>query len=352
MKRILIIRPTAIGDIVMASPMLRTLRDAWPGAYIAWLAEPSVGDLLREHPLLDEIIYWPKARCKALAKKGRLIQLAREMKKVRDKMRRGRFDLAIDAQGLFRSRFLAWLSKAPERIGFQSGEPGEWLMTNVISRGPKNQRMSSEYRYLMEELGLSPGAFHPEIHAPETDARSARGKLDAMGVGAAYAVISPFTTRPWKHWLDDRWAELADRIERRRGLPVVMLGGPGDVSRGKVIRDLAGTDLYDLTGKTTLGESVSVIEKATLVMGVDTGLTHMGLAFRRPTIAIFGATRPYLYTPGDNTVILYNHLPCSPCRRRPTCAALPYPCMDSIRVEQALAAVDSLLYEKAETKAE
>lgn len=342
MKKILIIRPTAIGDIVMASPMLRTLRNAWPDAHIAWLAEPSVVDLLRPNPLLNEIIQWPKSRCKALAKQGRLIRFALEMKKVADKMRRGRFDLALDAQGLFRSRFLAWLSRAPERIGFQSGEPGEWLMTSVISRGPRNDRMSSEYHYMMEALGLEPGEFRPELRASGEDERRARRKLDSAGVGAAYAVIAPFTTRPWKHWVDRRWGELVGEVEKRFDLPVVLLGGPGDVSRGGEIRALAGSGLRDLTGKTTLGESASVIENASLVMGVDTGLTHMGVAFRRPTVAIFGATCPYLYTSSDNTVVVYNEMHCSPCRRSPTCSA-PYPCMESVSVEQALAAVDSLL---------
>ncbi len=342
MKRILIIRPTAIGDIVMASPMIRTLRDAWPGAHIAWLAEPSVGDLLRCNPLLDEIIYWSKSKCKALAKKGRLIQFTLEMKRVADDMRRGRFDLAIDAQGLFRSRFLAWLSRAPARIGFQSSEPGEWLMTQVIPRGPKNRRMSSEYRYLMEVLGLAPGDFRPDLRVGEADEQSARLKLDAMGVGAAYAVICPFTTRPWKHWLDQRWAELSDEIEKQLHLPVVLLGGPGDVARGEEIRADAGSGLHDATGKTTLGESACLIKNADLVMGVDTGLTHMGVAFRRPTIALFGATCPYIYTTSDNTVVLYNEWHCSPCRRRPTCSDL-YPCMGSIGVDHVLSAVDSLL---------
>ncbi len=342
MKRILIIRPTAIGDIVMASPMIRTIRDGWPGAHIAWLAEPSVSDLLRHNPLLDEIIYWSKAKCKALAKQGRMLRFTLEMKRAADAMRRGRFDLAIDAQGLFRSRFLAWLSRAPERIGFKSGEPGEWLMTKVIPRGPKNQRMSSEYHYLMERLGLAPGDFRPDLRVGEADERSARLKLEDMGVGAAYAVICPFTTRPWKHWLDQRWAALSDEVEERFRLPVVLLGGPGDVSRGGAIRSLARGGLHDATGKTTLGESAAVIGNAALVMGVDTGLTHMGVALRRPTIAIFGATCPYLHTPGDNTVVLYNKQPCSPCRRSPTCSGL-YTCMSSIGVEDALSEIDSLL---------
>ncbi len=344
MKRILIIRPTAIGDIVMASPMIRTLRKAWPDGHIAWLAEPSVGDLLRHHPSVDEIIFWPKARCKALAKQGRLIQFTLEMKRVADAMRRGRFDLAIDAQGLFRSRFLAWLSRAPERIGFQSGEPGEWLMTRVIPRGPNNRRMSSEYHYLMEELGLDPGDFRPDLRVGEADERSARRKLDAMGVGAGYAVICPFTTRPWKHWLDQRWAALSDEIETRLHLPVVLLGGPDDVARANLIGALARGDLHDATGETTLGESVGVIKNAALVLGVDTGLTHMGVALRRPTVAIFGATCPYLHTTSDNTAVLYNQWRCSPCRRRPTCSGL-YPCMESIDVDQALEAIDSLRIE-------
>ena len=342
MKRILIIRPTAIGDIVMASPMIQEMRNAWPNAYIAWLADPSVSDLLRHNPSLDEIIYWPKARYKKLAKKGRWFELAGEVINIRRKLRRLRFDLAIDAQGLFRSRLLAWLSGAPERIGFDSKEPGRCLMTRVISRGYKKGYMSSEYYYMMEVLGLSPASFKPDIHLSETDMEKTGKKLNGVGVDGDYAVICPFTTRPQKHWFVNRWAELSDEIEKQNHLSVVMLGGPNDAGYSRRIESLAKGRLYNLTGQMTLGQAAAVIKTAALVIGVDTGLTHLGTAFERPTAALFGATCPYLRTSSRRTVVLYKQMPCSPCRRRPVCSD-EYTCMYDISVDDVVKIVDKLL---------
>ena len=107
MKRILIIRPSAIGDIVMASPMIRVLRNAWPQGHIAWLADTSVRGLLDGHPALDEVIYWSKEDWRRLMKTLRLLRLRSEVVSFARDLRKRRFDIALDGQGLFRSRLLA-----------------------------------------------------------------------------------------------------------------------------------------------------------------------------------------------------------------------------------------------------
>jgi heptosyltransferase-1 len=342
MKRILIIRPSAIGDIIMASPMIPAIRRAWPDAYVAWLADPAASDLLRHNRSLDGIVYWSKTTYKGYIKKGRWIKLIKEVIDLRRKLRRLNFDLAIDAQGLLRSRLLAWLSDAPERIGFDSKEPGRCLMTRIISRGHKKENMSSEYYHLVKMLGLSPIRFKPDIHLDKADMVAAENKLIDAGVNGAYAVICPFTTRPQKHWFIDRWAELTDELATRNHLPVVALGGPNDAAASRRIEALAQNRLYNLTAQTSLGQAAAVINNAALVVGVDTGLTHLGTAFERPTVALFGATRPYLHTPSPRTIVLYREMPCAPCRRRPVCAEA-YTCMLDIGVADVVEAVATLL---------
>jgi heptosyltransferase I len=337
MKRILIIRPSAAGDIVMASPMIRTLRRSFPEARIVWLAEPSMADLLH-HPELDGVIFWDKGRWRQMLKGGRLLALFREIRSLRRQLRSERFDLVLDAQGLLRSRVLARLSGATRRVGFDSREPGRFLMTEIVSRGPGARRMSSEYRHMMETIGLSVDDFFPELAVKAEDADAMGDRLRAAGIDDGYAVICPFTTRPQKHWFADRWAALAGEIRKRMGLPVVMLGGPNDVSAARSIAIAAENALHDLTGATTLGQSMAVLQDAALIVGVDTGLTHMGTAFGRPTAALFGATRPYLETGRETTAVIYHPRECSPCRRRPTCSG-EFDCMAAISVDEALTTV-------------
>jgi heptosyltransferase-1 len=338
---ILIIRPSAIGDVVMASPMIKVLREGNPEARLVWLAEPQVRDLLCANPQLDQVIIWPKGKWRDLFRRGRLIALVREIRCLARTLRRENFDLALDVQGLLRSRLLAWLSGARERVGFESREPGRFLLTRVVPRG-SDKRMSSEYFRLMESLDLQPGAFRPEVIVSGPNREEAARILREAGLAGKFAVICPFTTRPQKHWFEERWAALALEIEARFGLPVILLGGPGDAEGSRRIQTLTGGRIHDFAGRTSLGQTAAIIESCALLVGVDTGLTHMGTAFARPTAALFGATCPYLSTASPLTRVLYDRHSCSPCRRNPTCEG-EFQCMKAITVEKVVEVAGELL---------
>ena len=347
-QSILIIRPSAMGDIVMASPMLAALRRAYPQARIAWLVEPGLADLLGHNRDLDELILWPKAEWNRLAREKRFIELLRQIAALRRELRRHHFSLAIDAVGLVKSRFLLWLSGARETIGFVTKEPGAFLLDRQVVKSKGNPAMSSEYREMMVALGLDPGPFVPQIVVAPEDRASARQLLSSLGVSNAYFVFAPFTTRPQKHWFDERWALLAGELLDKFGKPVLILGGPGDAARGEEIARQSGrSQVFSLCGRTTLGQSAALIEDAALLIGVDTGLTHMGTAFALPTLALFGATCPYQTTASPRTRVLYDAPACSPCRRKPVCHD-QFDCMRALTVEKIVAAATTLLDEGRE----
>lgn len=345
MKTILVIRPSAMGDIVMASPLTGALRRTFPGARIAWLVEPHLADLLRSQPGLDEVIQWPKARWRDLLRRRRFLNLCREIGQFRKGLLRKRIDLAIDAQGLLRSRILARLSGAGERVGFDSKEPGRSLMTKIVSKGTESTRISSEYLHLARVLGLETGPFLPELAVSMEDDTSANQERMKRGIRGPYAAICPFTTRPQKHWPESHWADLSHRIGDGTGLDVIMLGGPGDDAAARRMERLSGGRIVNVAGTTSIGVAMALIKGAALVVGVDTGLTHMGVAFCRPTVAVFGATCPYTEAPGAKLTVLYDPRHCSPCRRRPTCGG-EYPCMREIGVERVAEAARRLIEDK------
>lgn len=337
---ILIIRTSAMGDIVMSSPLAEGLRQKYPAARVCWLAEPQVADLLANNPNLDRVIVWPKTAWKKLFKSGHVVQLAREALGFVRMLRQERFSMALDAQGLLRTRLLARLSGAPKRIGFKSREPGWFLMTDLVEKGGKPRQMGSEYLHLLETLGCDTAELAPRIHLSQETREEALAALGTAGVAGAYAVCAPFTTRPQKHWVDQHWIELAKGIRERLGLAVVWLGGPADTDRATRFAQQGGG--VSFAGRTSLAVSASLIEMAGLVVGVDTGLVHLGTAFRVPTVALFGATRPYLETPSPATTVLYHPFPCSPCRRSPSCDGR-FPCMADISADEALATAADLL---------
>lgn len=336
-RSILIIRLSAIGDVVMASPLIDALRRAHPDAHIAWLAQPDCAALLEAHPGLDEVIVWPRGLWVRLWRERRLGALWREVRRLRRELRARRFDLALDLQGLAKSGLPARLSGARERVGLGSREGSALLMTRVLPRGGDPRVIGSEYRFLAESLGLPLDGFAMRVALEEADRAFARDLLRQAAISGGYAVVCPFTTRPQKHWLEDRWGELIPRLRAELGLPVVVLGGPGDRDAAARIVAAAGAGVVDAVGRTTLRQAGALIEGAALLVGVDTGLTHMGVAFAVPTVALFGSTVPYLDTGRESARVLYHRLECSPCRRSPTCGGR-YDCMRAIETGEVLAA--------------
>jgi heptosyltransferase-1 len=145
--------------------------------------------------------------------------------------------------------------------------------------------------------------------------------------------LCPFTTRPQKHWFEDRWIGLAHRL-RDSGFTPVLLGGPADrEAAARIAKGMPG--IANLVGALKLDESVAAIADASVLIGVDTGLTHIGSALGVPTVALFGSTCPYVDPVAPRGVVLYEKLACSPCRRNPTCNGR-FDCMRALEVERVM----------------
>lgn len=353
-RRILVVRLSALGDIVMASGLIPALKTRFPNAEVSWVCEPVCAPLLKHNPQLKQVIVWPRGEWQALWKAKRYLDLWRAVRAFRAQLKAERFDLVLDGQGLLKSGLVAWFTGAPRRVSIIAREGSHRLVHEVVTPPPgADPVMGSEYRYLAHYLGAPPGSFVHDLAVGEAQRVRAREVLrerlqSAWGDGAsadaphtprALVVLAPFTTRPQKHWVEANWSELGRRM-LAQGLQPVVLGGPAD--REAAERICAGQpQLINLAGALKLDESVALIADAQLLVGVDTGLTHMGSALRIPTVALFGSTRPYREGPKvggvARTRILYDNLPCSPCRRRPTCNGA-FTCMTGLSTERVLQA--------------
>lgn len=341
-NRLLIVRTSAIGDVVFASPFAAAVKRTYPQAHLAWLVEPGIDQLLAADSCIDELILWPKAEWQRLWAEKRLGELLRRVSEFRRMLQAKRFDVAIDMQSLLKSGLLAWLSGAPRRIGLGSREGSQWLMTEVVPKGGALRRISSEYLYLAERLGLDTGEFLPRLCIADAAEAKARALMAEHGLAPGnFAAFAPFTTRDQKHWFEDAWQILARRVRDELGLAPAILGGPADrVAAERIAAATPGA--AQLAGLTRLPEAAALIRHAGLLVGVDTGLTHMGAAFNTPTVALFGSTRPYLDTGRPNGKVIWLGLECSPCRRRPTCQGA-YPCLRDITPERVMTDIRAAL---------
>lgn len=340
----LIVRLSALGDIVMSSPLVHALRQSYPRARLLWLVQSGMEDLLAANRELDEVIVWPRSQWQQLWRQKKLLTLFREVAKFRRRLRSYHIDVAIDAQGLLKSALWAWLSGARERIGLDSREGSGLFMTRVIGKPDDSTMIGSEYRHLARQLNLPVTDFHMRVALSEADRQFAEQQINTYELQQGYVVFCPFTTRPQKHWFDQRWRALASGFHQHFNLPVVMLGGPGDEAAAAQLAQSSA--IINLSGQTRLRQAAAVIARATLLVGVDTGLMHMGSAFQVPTIALFGSTCPYTETDSRKTVVIYHQLDCSPCRRRPTCHG-EYTCMKLITDDEILAVARRLLADRS-----
>ena len=333
-KRVLIIRLSAIGDVVFASPLVAACKKRYPDTEIDWLAEGVVRPLLTELPGLNEVILWPRQEWQDLWREKRILALLSAVMAFRQKLRKHNYDLVIDAQGLVKSAFLAWLTSSRKRIGFKSKEPNGIFLTKRCEKSITS-RISSEYLALADSLGWDTSNFDMVLGlSVQDDARATN-----VAPEGSYVVVAPFTTRPQKHWTHAHWRALIERLADA-GHQVVCLGGPND--REEAVTLLEGLPVKNWVGKYPLGVSAGLVKHASAVIGVDTGLTHMGIAAGIPTVALFGSTCPYLETGRDNVRVIYHGLDCAPCKRSPTCAG-QFDCMVGITADEALSALNELV---------
>ena len=333
-KRVLIIRLSAIGDVVFASPLVAACRKRHPNIEIDWLAEGVVRPLLTDLPGLAQVVLWPRQEWQDLWREKRIFALLRAVMAFRQKLRERNYDLVIDAQGLVKSAFLSWLTGSPQRIGFKSKEPNGVFLTQRFDKSI-TPRISSEYLALADTLGWDTSNFEMVLGLSELDNKRS---ID-IAPQEAYVVIAPFTTRPQKHWTHAHWRALIEQLVNA-GHRVACLGGPADREEAATL--LEGLTVINWVGAYPLGVSAGLVKQSSGVIGVDTGLTHMGIAAGVPTVALFGSTCPYLETGRDNVRVIYHGLECAPCRRSPTCGGR-FDCMVGITAEEALSAFNELV---------
>ena len=209
--RILIVRLSAIGDIVVTTTLLNGLRAQWPKAHIGWLVESRMASLLRGHPAIDRLHEWKRTEWSADARRGRIDRALRGAIALRRELRAEKYDIALDAQGLLKSSLLAALSGARERWVLRPREGAAWVAHHSVARRDR-ELPGDEYRDLLRALKVGDAAANARMRLDIPDAARAKANelLRAALGDARFAVICPFTTRPQKHWFDERWrAELA-----------------------------------------------------------------------------------------------------------------------------------------------
>ena len=329
-KRILIIKPSAIGDVVHALPVLNLLRRRWPAAHVAWLVTPACAGLLDRHPQLNEVIRFER---REFAKGWRSPRAALELIRFTRGLRRRRFDLVVDLQGLLRSGWLAAETWAAVRVGPANAREGAWLFyTHRVPTGTPEQHAIERYLTVAEALGCERGPVEFVFAVDDED----RAHVAGLVPKGRYAVLMPGANWATKQWPVERFAALVAPLRERFGLESVVAGGPDAADLAARIPGATSQ-----AGKTNLRQLVALVERAALVVANDTGPMHIAAALARPLVTPYGPTNPVRTGPyrREGSVIRLD-IPCSPCYSR-TCSHQS--CLRWLDVDSVMRAADAQL---------
>jgi len=341
-QHILIIRLSALGDVVYALPALAALRRYCPRAFIAWAVEETAAGLLTGHPQLDEVIVVPRKAWQKGLKRGR-VGVAREAWRFRREMRSKRFDLAIDFQGNLRSGLLGVISGAKRKIGFAppcSREGSRLLLNRAVKVKPSLHKVDRNLA-LLAELGVPvEGAEALFAPASDEDRRTIDNLLSRLGVSSPFVLIHPGVSRfgSFKQWPAENYSDLAQKLHGR-GAAVVISAGPGEETLAGAIA--ADSESAAPAAGLSLSQLAELMRRAGAFVGSDTGPAQMAWMLGTPTVAMMGPKDPDLYGPmGAAHRKLTADVPCRPCTKR-RCA--DNRCMTQITVDDVFDAAVSIM---------
>lgn len=286
MKNILIVKLSAIGDVIHALPVSFAIKEAWPEAHITWVVEPPARPLLECNPCVDEIITFHKKEFRTFG------GFLKNFGPLRRQLKAREYDAVLDLQGLFKSAAVAFLAKAPVKLGMCNMREGSGYVSKPVL-GPNAQgHIVERYLDVARALGCPVREVRFPLSVPERDASRLAWLFQQEGADLSrpYVALAVGANWPNKRWPEEHFARLADDLSGAGLVPVLAGGGPVDEERAARILGLANVPPVNLVGKTSLPQLAALMQRATAVVGGDTGPVHLAAGLGTKTIMLMGPT--------------------------------------------------------------
>jgi predicted lipopolysaccharide heptosyltransferase III len=305
-SRILLTRMKYIGDVVLTTPIIRSVRNAYPDAYIAYLGERNAVTLLEHNPHLDEIIPFDFSRPTILEQPQVILQL-----------RQRKFDLTVDLFNNPRSALLTRLSGAGTRVGAYSRSVRGKAYTVQVKDDGKPKTAIQFHNQFIEAVGIVPVSSKTEIFLTDDEMKAAHTVLRQYRrePNTPIICIHPGATWPAKKWLPERFGELADMLVSKLGVHVILLSGPNDGEAVNAVVKHSDSDIKILHNL-PLRELAAIISVCEVFVGNDAGPMHIAAAVGTPTVGLFGSGEENIWFPysaRDGHAALRKDVQCHPC---------------------------------------
>lgn len=311
--RILLIKPSSLGDIIHALPVLYALREKYPDATIDWLVNDGFAPMIRDLPAIDNVVLFERKR---FSKVGRSLKATSAFFQFLRSLREVRYNLVIDLQGLFRSGFMTFATGARQRVGFKSAREGAWVFYNRRVPTPRDDLHAVDRNLLLlETLGCDANRVRFDLALTDVESRKAETLLADFGIDRSEQFVAILPGARWetKRWAPERFVELLQKLDQD-GARCVLLGGPDERDLCGEIAEKSSTNPPNLAGQTSLRELAAVLSRASVVLTHDSGPMHIADALGRPLVAICGPTNPARTGPyHQRDAVMQADLPCVPC---------------------------------------
>lgn len=319
-RKILIIKPSSLGDVVHSLPFLNAIRTRFPKAEIHWVIAKGLEGLLEGHPMVNKLWIINKDAWKKIKNvKGTI----NELKGLFMELKKEKFDLAVDLQGLLRSGILTAATGTPVRVGFKEAREGSKLFYTHKVKGGRDIHAVDRYLKIADFLGcdITDIRFPFPLHFKSSI-------ITNYSLPEDYAVIVPGARWKTKVWPSKKFGKLSSKLP----IMTVIVGSKTDINIANEIVALSKGNAISLADKTALKELIEVIRNARFMVSNDSGPMHIAAALGIPVFAIFGPTDPLRTGPyGEGHTVIREDIPCAPCFKR-TCSDIK--CMNNLSAEK------------------
>jgi heptosyltransferase-2 len=335
-QRILVFVPNWVGDVVMATPALQSIRARFPNARIVHLMRSYVADVLRGTSFGNEVAFWSSGGPGGFA---RMIW----------ELRRERFDMAVLLTNSFRSAMVAWMAGATERVGYVRDRRGP-LLTKRLAPVRQGRRFVplpalDYYNELAVAVGCGPPGLKMELATVPSDESEIDARLGDVDTRRPLVVLNPGANFGWaKCWPADYYAALADRLVEEYGARVIASLVPRERAIGDRLKAAARRPIEVFADPPLgIGPLKALIKRADLLVTNDTGPRHFAAAFGTPVVTIFGSSDPqWTDTRYARERIVRLHLECQPCMKR-VCPLKHHNCMQHLLPDMVMEKIGELL---------
>jgi len=338
MKRILIVRTDRIGDVVLSTPVIKAVREALPGAFVAMLVSPYTRDIVDGNPYLNEVIALDKKKFKGLLGSARFSGV----------LRKKSFDTAIVLHPMVRIHIILWLAGIRNRVGLNK----KWgfLLTRRIAHTKQlGGKHEADYNLdILRLVGIEPKGRELLVPVKEENRLKIKRilKENELEDGSGFVVVHPGASCPSKRWPSERFAMVADEIINRFHKKIVIIASTNNKDFSRKMREKTENAVLDLSGSLSVGELAALLEKSKLLISNDSGPVHIAVALGVPVVAIFGRNQPGLSSKrwgpiGKNDIVLHKDVGCIECLAH-NCA-LGFKCLTAIEPNKVVEAAGKLL---------